>query len=137
VRNDLVMPARVALVLCTLLVLAWTGVLVRDHYVRQSAAEPLLFETSLSEADFDRHMERLDDSRFLNPDSSVELARAEYYLFRGRPREAASVAERLVRAEPENADAWRLLWRAALETDPRRAAQAVERLRELNPLAKL
>lgn len=136
-RNDLRMAPRILLALCALLVLGWAGVLTRDHYVRQSAAEPLLYQTNLSDADFDRHMGRMRDARFLNPDSSVELARTEYYLFRGRARAAARVAEALVRDEPDNADAWRLLWRATRENDPVRAKQAAAALQRLNPLATL
>ncbi len=137
VRNDLGMLPRLLLAACAILVLAWVGVLVRDHYVRQSAAKPLLYETNLSESDFVRDMKRMEDSRFLNPSSSVELARTEYYLFRGRPRAAARVAEELVREEPANADAWRLLWRATQTTDPARARQAAAELKRLNPLATL
>jgi len=110
---------------------------VRDHYVRQSAAEPLLYQPNLSDRDFRRHMDRMQDARFLNPDSSVELARTEYYLFRGKERAAAHVAEALVRDEPANADAWRLLWRATLTSDPARAKQAAAALKRLNPLATL
>jgi predicted Zn-dependent protease len=58
-------------------------------------------------------------------------------LFRGRPRAAARVAEELVRAEPSNADAWRLLGRATQKTDPARAREAAAQLRRLNPLATL
>jgi predicted Zn-dependent protease len=137
VRNHLGMLPRLLLAACAILVLAWIGVLVRDHYVGESAARTLLFDTDLSEREFRRHMDQLQDSRFLNPSSSPELARIEYYLFRGRPRAGARVAESLVRAEPDNADGWRLLWRATREVDPARAREAAAELRRLNPLATL
>jgi predicted Zn-dependent protease len=131
------MLPRLLLAACAIVVVAWTGVLVRDHYVRQSAAEPLLYQLNLSDREFQRDMERMRDTRFLNPDSSVERARTEYYLFRGRPRAAARVAEALVHDEPANADAWRLLWRATRATDPARAEQAAAAMKRLNPLATL
>jgi predicted Zn-dependent protease len=131
------MPARVVLAVCAALVLAWVGVLVRDHYVGQSGAEKLLYQSSLSEPEFQRNLDRLSDSRFLNPGTTAELARGQYYLFHGRPRDAARSAEQLVRSEPENADAWRLLWQATRETDPARAAEAEAELKRLNPLASL
>jgi predicted Zn-dependent protease len=137
VRNDPGMLPRFLLAVCAVLVIAWVGVLVRDHYVGESAAHTLLFDTDLSEHEFQHHMDRLRDTRFLNPSSSPELARIEYYLFRGRPRAAARVAESLVREEPENADGWRLLWRATSEVDPARAREAAAELKRLNPLAKL
>jgi len=137
VRNDLGMLPRVLLAVCAALVLAWVGVLVRDHYVGHSAAEQLLFDTDMSEAEFQHNLGKLQDSRFLNPSTTSELARTEYFLFRGRPRAAARVAEELVRSEPQNADAWRLLWRATRDTDPARAREAAAALRRLNPLASL
>ena len=136
-RNHLGMLPRLLLAAGAILVLAWVGVLVRDHYVGESAARTLLYDTDLSERDFQRHMDQLQDARFLNPSSAPELARIEYYLFRGRPRAATRVAESLVRVEPENADGWRLLWRATREVDPARAKQAAAELRRLNPLATL
>ena len=131
------MLPRLLLAACAILVLAWVGVLVRDHYVGENAANALLYESHLSDREFDRHMERIEDSRFLNPSSSADLARGSYYLVRGRPRAAARVAERLVRSEPENVDAWRLLWHATLDDDPARARQAAAQVMRLNPLARL
>jgi predicted Zn-dependent protease len=131
------MLPRFLLAACAILVIAWVGVLVRDHYVGESAARTLLYDTDLSEREFQNHMDELRDARFLNPSSSPELARIEYYLFRGRARAAARVAESLVRVEPENADGWRLLWRATREVDPERAREAAAELRRLNPLARL
>ena len=131
------MPARVVLAVCAALVLAWVGVLVRDHFVGQSGAEKLLYQPNLSATEFDRSIARLHDSRFLNPGTTAELARIEYSLFHGRQRAAARAAEQLVRSEPENADAWRLLWRATRETDPARAREAAAELKRLNPLASL
>jgi hypothetical protein len=86
------MLPRFLLAACAILVIAWVGVLVRDHYVGESAARTLLYDTDLSEREFQNHMDELRDARFLNPSSSPELARIEYYLFRGRPRAAARVA---------------------------------------------
>jgi len=104
VRNDLGMLPRLLLAACAILVLVWVGVLVRDHYVGDSAANALLYEPHLSDTEFDRHMERIADSRFLNPSSSPVLVRTTYYLVRGQMRAAAREAERLVRAEPEQED---------------------------------
>jgi predicted Zn-dependent protease len=137
VRNDSGVLPRVLLAVCALVVIAWTGVLVRDHYLGESAAATLLYHPNLSDRDFRHNMERLVDARFLNPDSAADLARVEYYLFRGRPRAAARVAESLVRDQPANADAWHLLWRATRVIDPERAEQAAAALKRLNPLATL
>jgi predicted Zn-dependent protease len=131
------MLPRLLLAACAILAIAWVGVLVRDHYVGESAANTLLYQTDLSDRAFEHHMDRLQDSRFLNPSSSADLVRTTYYLVRGRTRAAARVAERLVRAEPENVDAWRLLWEATRADDPARARQAAAQVMRLNPLARL
>jgi predicted Zn-dependent protease len=137
VRNDLGMLPRLLLAACAILVLAWVGVLVRDHYVGGAAAEALLYDQTLGDREFERNIQRMADSRFLNPSSSPDLARGTYYLVRGRPRAAARIAEALVRSEPENADAWRLLWHATKDTEPGRAREAAAQLKRLNPLATL
>jgi predicted Zn-dependent protease len=136
VRNHLGMLPRLLLAACAILVIAWVGVLVRDHYVGESAARTLLYDQNLSEREFEHQMGRLQDARFLNPSSSPELARVQYYLLRGRSRAAARAAESLVRAEPDNAFGWRLLSRATQEVDPARAREAAAELRRLNPLAR-
>jgi predicted Zn-dependent protease len=137
VRNDLGMLPRLLLAACAILVFAWVGVLVRDHYVGQSAAESLLYDQKLSDREFEHNIQRMADSRFLNPGSSADLARGTYYLVRGRPGTAARVAEALVDAEPENVDAWQLLWRATRDSDPARSREAAAQVKRLNPLATL
>jgi predicted Zn-dependent protease len=137
VRNDLGMLPRLLLAACAILVFAWVGVLVRDHYMGESAAQAVLYDQNLSDREFDRNIQRLADSRFLNPSSSADLVRGTYYLFRGRPGAAARVAEALVRSEPENVDAWQLLWRATRDNDPARSREAAAQVKRLNPLATL
>lgn len=58
-----------------------------------------------------------------------ELDRAKVLLFLRRPGDAARLLERVVRSEPENADAWGLLAQAS----PRRSAAALARARALSP----
>jgi predicted Zn-dependent protease len=137
VRNHLGMLPRLLLAACAILVLAWVGVLVRDHYVGGAAAEALLYDQNLGDREFERNIQRIADSRFLNPSSSPDLARGTYYLARGHPRAAARVAEALVRSEPENVDGWALLWHATRRYAPARAREAAAQLKRLNPLAKL
>jgi hypothetical protein len=137
VRNHLGMLPRLLLAACAILVLAWVGVLVRDHYVGESAAQVLLYKQNLSDREFERHIQRMADSRFLNPSSSADLARGTYYLVRGEPRAAARVAEALVRSEPENVDGWQLLWSATRDNDPARSREAAAQVKRLNPLATL
>ena len=51
-----------------------------------------------------------------------------------RERESARVAERLVRAEPDNVVAWRLVAGVRKRLDPARAPAAEARVRALDPV---
>lgn len=124
--------ARVLIGSLAVLVLLWVGVLLRDHVVAESAS-PLLYQARLSPSEFDRNIAKLDDAELLNPDSSLDLARATYLTLRGREAAAVAAAEELLEAEPENAAAWGVLLQATRESDPRRAARAEAALRRLNP----
>lgn len=124
--------ARLLIGLLAILVLAWVGVLLRDHRASE-AASPLLFETKLTEREFDRNLEKLEDAELLNPDSSLQLARATYLLVRERRAEAADAAEDLVATEPDNLAAWGVLLDATRGSEPRRAERAEAAIRRLNP----
>jgi predicted Zn-dependent protease len=130
------MLVRGLLALGAILVIAWVGVLLRDHHVSE-AARPLYHQPEMSGADFDRNIARLVDARFLNPDSSLDLARSQYLMLRGRFDDSARVAKALVRAEPDNAEAWQVLYHVTERSDPRVAARAAREFRRLNPLAEL
>jgi hypothetical protein len=127
--------SRVALAVCAFLVLGWLVVLVRDYYVGDSSASPLLYRTNLSNADFQRYIDRLGQAEFLNPDPTVDLARGSYQLVRGHRDAAAREAEGIIRSEPENLNAWMLLYQATRDQDPATAARAVAAMKRLNPLA--
>lgn len=126
--------ARMPLALISVLVIAWAGVLLRNHELGDDAALRAFFAPPPSEVERERDLERLEDAELLDPSSYWKLAHASHHLLSGDPRRAALEAESLVRDEPENASAWGLLERATRRTDPRRAAQAAAELRRLNPL---
>jgi hypothetical protein len=127
--------SRVLIGFLAVLVLAWMGVLLRDHVVAESAS-PLLYQARLSPAEFDRNIAKLEDAELLNPDSSLDLARATYLMLRGRSAAAIDAAEDLLREEPDNLVAWGVLRDAARGFDPRRAARARAAVARLNPRAK-
>jgi predicted Zn-dependent protease len=111
---------RVVLALVAVLVLAWVGVLARNHEVGRDAVD-------------ERDAEALDSARLLDPNRYWDQVLPGVLLLNGEPRRAAAAAERLIRAEPENVVAWSLLREAASQTDPDRAAEATAELRRLNP----
>ena len=129
------MSARVPLALLAVLVLAWVGVLTRNHALAHDAALRAFFGPKLSAAERDRDLERLEDAQLLDPNAYWRVARVNYLLLDGDRRRAARAAESLVRDEPENIFAWSALLQATRRSDPGRAAEAAAEMRRLNPLA--
>jgi hypothetical protein len=124
VRDPTTLPfvfPRAVLALVAILVLAWVGVLLRNHEVGESAVS-------------DRDTEALEGARVLDPNRYWDQVLAGIHLIEREPRRAAAVAEGLVRAEPENVVAWSLLREAARGTDPERSEHATAALRRLTPL---
>jgi uncharacterized protein with NAD-binding domain and iron-sulfur cluster len=127
--------ARVALVLLSLLVLGWVGVLLRNYERANDAALRGFFAPNLSQAERRRDLGLLADAQFLDPSSYWDLARASALQLSGDRRGAERAAEALVHSEPENFSGWNLLRTATEETDPRRSAEAAATMERLNPLA--
>jgi predicted Zn-dependent protease len=124
---------RIAIAVVALLVVAWSAVLWRDDRIGSEASNRLLRSEQLSDAEWAREVERLRDAELLDPSARWPLARAQAYLLRDRPRDAARVTESVLDREPENVEAWIVLREATREIDPRRAAQAAAEIRRLSP----
>ena len=73
-------------------------------------------------------------ARVLNADTSPDIRRAFLYQGSGRPGDAAAVLEDVVRREPDNLDAWGLLYAFTRERDPALARRALEARARLDPL---
>jgi hypothetical protein len=127
--------ARALLALLAVLVLAWVGVLTRNHELGKEAAVRAFFGPKLGDDARERDLERLDDARLLDPNGYWRVAKANYELLDGDPGAAERTAEALVDDEPENIFAWSALMQATRESDPGRAAEAAAEIRRLNPLA--
>jgi predicted Zn-dependent protease len=114
--------SRILLALLAVIVIAWSCVLLRDLEVGRDATDA-------------RDAARLEGARTLDPSRYWDQVRAGVLLLNGNAKAAASAAEELVRAEPDNAVAWSVLRAATRRTDPGRSAQATAALRRLNPLS--
>lgn len=123
-----------ALVLVSLAVLGWVGVLLRNHERASEAAVRAFFASNQNQAERQRDLERLEDAQFLDPSSYWDLARASLLLVSGERQAAVRVAEALVRSEPENLTAWGLLRTATAQSDPGRSTEAAAVMERLNPL---
>jgi predicted Zn-dependent protease len=124
---------RIAIAVVALLVVAWSAVLWRDDRIGSEASNRLLMSEQLTDAEWAREVERLRDAELLDPSTKWPLARAQAYLLRGHPRDAARLTESVLEREPENVEAWIVLREATREIDPRRAAQAGEEILRLSP----
>jgi O-Antigen ligase len=77
-------------------------------------------------------LERLERASELSLDhTSPQIDQVRILLFRGGEREAAPIADAIVRREPQNAFAWELVRLANLQADPARAREAQAELRQL------
>jgi hypothetical protein len=120
------MAARIAVVAVAVVVLAWLGVMERDTRLQSRAVQATQStrdRATLARADAD-----LRAARFLNPDTAPDFNRALLLRIRGDTSGAAAVLRDVVRREPDNVTAWRVLY--ALTRDPRALAEA----RRLDPL---
>ena len=102
---------RVAVIAVAVLVLGWLGLMERSVRLQASAREGSLQAASL-----------------LNPDTLPDVRRAFVLQREGRTREAARVLEDVLRREPDNLEAWGVLF--AFTKDER----ALEARRRLDPL---
>jgi hypothetical protein len=87
----------------------------------------------LSQADLERAAELERDAGRLTPGERRAIVLADVRLRGGDDEGALAVARAAARREPENAEAWLAVRRAAEDADPALARAAAQRLRELVP----
>ena len=126
------MGARSVVGLIAVAVLAWLGVMERDH--RLYAGGVVGAGKVRTAADFARAESDLRAARLLNPDVSPDLSRAILYVGAGRARQATALAEDVLRREPDNLRAWGLLYSLSREHDPAAAGRALAARQRLDPL---
>ena len=130
------MAVRGLLAVVAVVVLAWVGLLFRNHELGETARLRAFYgPPPTTQAERERDLQRLEDASRLDPDSDWELARASYLQLSGSPDEALGLAIEVVRREPDNVIGWMLLRQAARGRDPARAAQAAAKVKRLDPQA--
>lgn len=129
------MMARVLLALLAVGVIAWLGVMLRDVRLSESAGSVLFRTPPPSPQEFRGALADLSDAELLNPDPTPKVNRARFLLFRGRSAGALALAERVTVQEPDNLNAWGVVFQAGRAVDPASAAQARAAILRLNPYA--
>jgi predicted Zn-dependent protease len=120
---------RVLVIAVAVAVLAWLGMMERSVRLQSSGVEAAQArDFAAAEADFRA-------ARVLNADTTPDVRRAFLYQGSGRPAEAATVLKDVVRREPDNLEAWGLLYAFTRERDPALARRALEARARLDPLA--
>jgi predicted Zn-dependent protease len=120
--------ARVGVAVLAVAAIGWLGVMERDVRLQSSAVD------AADAREFARAERDLRRARLLHPDTLPDVRRAFLYQGSGRSREALALLEDVVRREPENLAAWRLLRSFAGDDDPALAGRAVTVMRRLDPV---
>jgi predicted Zn-dependent protease len=130
---------RCALVAVALLAGAWLVLGVRALDL-QSDAESVRSGpqgAALTPDDADRARSFLHRARLLSVDKSPLLNEGVLLLATGRREEGVAILERVVAEEPDNLEAWIVLYNVySRSSDAKRAREALRRIRALNPLAE-
>jgi hypothetical protein len=124
---------RIGLVVFAGFVLAWLAVGLRA-VVLEDRADAVLERTAARTASPEEvhHAERwLDQAAKLNPDRGPDLKKVRLLHEVGRDRDTLGITTQVVADEPENLDAWYLIY--ATDHDPARRSAALARMRGLNP----
>jgi Flp pilus assembly protein TadD len=122
------MGARVAVAGVAVLALVWLGVLERDtRLVAEGTGAAQARNPGRAEDAF-------RDALLLNPDSTPDLRRAFVSQGSGRSPEAVAVLRKVLSREPDNLDAWGLLYAFTRDRDPAAARRALAERARLDPL---
>jgi hypothetical protein len=127
--------ARTALASIAVLLIAWFAVLLRGERIASEAQSRIFDDPEMSDADWQRSMDRLREAELLNPGTEWTVTRANLLLLRDKP-EALRVAESVLRRERDNLAAWVVVDRATRGRDPRRASLARREIERLNKLPR-
>jgi hypothetical protein len=128
---------RVVVAVVAVCVLAWLGVMERD--ARLVARGIHAAQPPRAPGDLARAEAALRGATLLNPDSGPDVSRAFVLQAGGRGDAAVALLEDVVRREPENLGAWRVLLTITRDADPvigRRALAAVRKLDPVNAPAR-
>ena len=127
------MPERIAVAVIALAVAACFAVALSAARAEDRLADLQFRPPQLAPADLRRANGLERDAGRFTPGERRVLVLANVRLRGGDAKGALALARGAARREPENAEAWLAVARAAREADPALAKTALQRLRELVP----
>ena len=131
------MPAvsapRVALLAVSLAAAGWFGLSAHEAHDEQAAEALVSRLSALTPAQLDRAHKLLDGASVIDPDSHVDVLRAELALHRHRLGEARRILDGVVAREPKAIEAWAAEADALRRADPVAARRARARVLRLAP----
>jgi hypothetical protein len=124
--------ARIALALVALVALAWVGNEIRIMRLEDDADAVLQAarQGQASKQQVDAAFDQLEDARKLNPDRRPLVTQGELAYARGDDLAASLIARSVTLEEPDNLQAWFLIWAADPQDKFKR--EALRNLRRLN-----
>jgi hypothetical protein len=122
-------PVRIALAVAALACAGWLALSYRSAHLEQQAID-LAITPKLTQRDTSLALHKLDDARAWQPDAGPKLAAWAVLLRANRSRKAEALLRQVVKAEPENTEAWGDVLRS---TQGRFRSEAQSRLRTLQP----
>lgn len=123
---------RAALACLALVTCAWFALSVHQAHALGAATSIISQSTPLTQAQARRAASLLDSAGTLNPDRQVEVLRGQLALARGDAPAAQRILVGVVRAEPQNLNAWIVLVRAS-KGSPALFKLALARIDQLLP----
>jgi len=123
---------RLSLVLVGALLTVWFALIWHNERIGRAASDRLLSQPQMSAAEFAGALEDLENAKLLNPGEEWDTLRAAGLILRDK-RAAVRLANAVVRREPDNLNAWVVVFNASRGRDSRRSAQAIAEIRRLSP----
>jgi uncharacterized protein HemY len=124
---------RVALLAVSLAAAGWFGVSAHEARDEHAAEALVSLLGGLTPAEISHAGDLLDGASVLDPDSHVDVLRAELALHRRRIAEARRILDGVLAREPKAIEAWALEADALKRTDPAAARRARAQVLRLAP----
>lgn len=131
--SELMIIQKILLLLSAAAAITWLALGLHSARLQAAGVERFHAGEELSPQKIGEIAQLFRAARASNPDTLPYLAEAYLYISTGSPSNAISLLQTVVRREPDNYFAWKLLTSAAAEEDPELAEQAERRLREIGP----